>query len=395
MDKRDEELLGRDPEVGLWSRRELLARGGWLAAGAMTGCAHQASVGRRQGPGFDVLGPRSLKGVGATHHLLTGCAVNATALRNDKAYADLVAGQSSILVAENAMKWPALHPARESYTFDQADEIIAFAESRRIKVRGHNLCWHRSIPSWVTQLGAGQGRAALTEHIERVAGRYVGRMHSWDVVNEAIEVKDGRPDGLRLSPWLGLAGPDYIEAAFNAARAADPQALLCYNEYGLEAESEDGRRKRQAVLMLLRRLKTRGVPVDAVGIQSHMTAGNATAFGPGLMAFLRELRAMDLQVFLSELDVNDRQVASDAGARDAAVAETYGRYLDMVLAEPAVTAMLTWGITDKFSWLNEEDSRPDGLTERALPFDADYRPKAAFAAIRSSIERRSVALRKT
>jgi len=394
MDKRDEELLGRDPEVRVWSRRELLAWGGIVAAGTLAGCGHQVSVGRHQGPAYDVLGAHSLKTVGATHGLLTGCAVNTLALRTDKAYADLVAGQSSILVAENTMKWQALHPSRGTYSFDEADGLIAFAESRRIKVRGHNLCWHRAIPAWVTALGAGQGRAVLTEHIERVAGRYAGRMHSWDVVNEAIQVKDGRPDGLRLSPWLTLAGPDYIEAAFNAARAADPQALLCYNEYGLEDENEDGRRKRQAVLMLLRRLKTRGVPVDALGIQSHLTAGSATACGPGLMAFLREARAMDLQVFLSELDMNDRQLPADIEVRDTGVAETYSRYLDMVLAEPAVTVLLTWGITDKYCWLNKEGARADGLAERALPFDAAYRPKPAFASIRSSIERRSLPARR-
>jgi endo-1,4-beta-xylanase len=340
-----------------------------------------------------VLGARSLKGVGATHGLLTGCAVNTQVLRTDKAYAELVAGQSSVLVAENAMKWHVLHPARGSYAFDEADGMIAFAEARRIKVRGHNLCWHRSIPAWVTGLGAGQGKAVLTEHIERVAGRYAGRMHSWDVVNEAIEVKDGRPDGLRLSPWLALAGPDYIEAAFNAARAADPQALLCYNEYGLEPETEDGRRKRQATLMLLERLKTRGVPVDAVGIQSHLTAGDADGFGAGLMDFLREMRAMELQVFMTEMDVNDRRLPADVALRDAAVAETYGRYLDMVLAEPAVTVVLTWGITDRYTWLNHEGARADGLAERALPFDVDYRPKGAFAALRSSIERRAPARR--
>jgi len=341
-----------------------------------------------------VLGAHSLKAVGATHRLLAGCAVNASVLRTDKAYADLVAGQSSILVAENAMKWHVLHPAHETYDFDQADAIVAFAESKRIKVRGHNLCWHRSIPQWVTSLAAGQGRDVLTEHIEHVAGRYAGRMHSWDVVNEAIQIKDGRPDGLRLSPWLSLAGSDYIEVAFNAARTADPQALLCYNEYGLEPETEDGRRKRQATLMLLHRLKTRGVPVDAVGIQSHLTAGNTTEFGPGLMSFLREMRMMDLQVFLTELDVNDRRLPADVVTRDAAVAETYGRYLDMVLAEPAVTVMLTWGITDKYCWLNKEGARPDGQTERALPFDADYRAKGAFAAIRSSMERRVVPARR-
>lgn len=389
MDKRDEDLRQRAPQIAEWSRRDVLTRGSLLAAATLTGCAHQPSAPHHQGPAYDVLGAHSLKAVASRHRLLTGCAVNVNVLRTDKSYADLIASQSSILVAENAMKWHILHPQRDTYDFDQADALISFAESHRIKVRGHNLCWHRSIPQWVTALPAGQGTSVLTGHIEHVAGRYAGRMHSWDVVNEAVEVKDGRPDGLRLSPWLTLAGPDYIEAAFTAARAADPQALLCYNEYGLEPETDDGRRKRQATLILLRRLKTRGVPIDAVGIQAHLSAGSLTGYGPGLMAFLAELRAMDLQVFLSELDVNDRHLAPGIPARDAAVADTYARFLDTVLAEPAVTVLITWGITDKYTWLNNEGARPDHLPERSLPFDAQYKPKPAFAAIRSAIERRA------
>jgi endo-1,4-beta-xylanase len=287
------------------------------------------------------------------------------------------------------MKWQALHPSPDTYTFEQADALVAFAESRRIKIRGHNLCWHLYNPQWLTAVAPGQGTAILREHIERVAGRYTGRMHSWDVVNEAIDPRDGRADGLRESPWLTLAGPDYIELAFHTARAADPTALLCYNDYGIEGENEESRRKRQAMLLLLHRLKTRGVPIDAVGIQCHLTAADPKAFGPGLMDFLREIRSMDLQIFLTELDINDRQLPAGQTTRDAAVADTYARFLDLVLTEPAVTVLLTWGITDKYTWLNGEKARPDHLPERCLPFDAAYRPKPAFAAIRSSIARRN------
>jgi endo-1,4-beta-xylanase len=401
MDKRDEGVLRRTPEevtpeeVAPWSRRDLLSRAGLAATAALLGCGHQPPTGKHQAPAYDVQGSRSLKAIGATHGLLTGCAVNTRALREDKPYADLVAGQSSILVAENAMKWQGLHPAPDTYTFDEADGLMAFAERHRIKLRGHNLCWHRSIPKWVTSLPAGQGSTALCEHIEHVAGRYSGRMHSWDVINEAIEPKDGRPDGLRNSPWLTLAGSDYIELAFKTARAADPTALLCYNDYGLESETEDGRRKRQAVLLLLHRLKTRGIPIDAIGIQAHLTAASPTAFGPGLMQFLHECRILDLQVFITELDVNDRHLPPDPATRDAAVADTYARFLDLILAEPAVMCLLTWGITDKYTWLNSEGARPDHLPERCLPFDAAYHPKPAFATIRSSIARRDKPVTRT
>jgi endo-1,4-beta-xylanase len=194
-----------------------------------------------------------------------------------------------------------------------------------------------------------------------VAGRYAGRMHSWDVVNEAVLVTDGRADGLRDSPWLRLVGEDYIEEAFQTARNADPQALLAYNDYGIEGEDDASEKKRAALLVLLRRLKARHVPVDAMGIQSHLTAGKV--YGPRLAEF-------------------------------AAVAATYGSYLDMALREPALRVVMTWGITDRKTWLNSEGARPDKLPQRCLPFGTkdgvENAPKAAFFAVRNSFDKRRV-----
>ena len=123
-------------------------------------------------------------------------------------------------------------------------------------------------------------------------------------MNEAIDVKSGRADGLRDSPWLQLAGPGYIELAFRTARQADATALLTYNDYGIELDTPEQIDKRGQVMMLVRRLKARGAPIDAVGVQSHLAAGDAP--GAGLQHFVRELREMGLQVFITELDVNDR-----------------------------------------------------------------------------------------
>ena len=159
-------------------------------------------------------------------------------------------------------------------------------------------------------------------------------MHSWDVVNEAVDVKSGRPDGLRDSPWLELIGPGYLELAFRTARQADPSALLTYNDYGIELDTLEQIDKRGQVMMLVRRLKARGVPIDAVGVQSHLTAGDAP--GAGLIHFVRELREMGLQVFITEMDVNDRKLPESVPERDAGVARTYRDYLTMMLAEPNV-----------------------------------------------------------
>jgi len=201
-----------------------------------------------------------------------------------------------------------------------------------------------------------------------------------------VLVSDGRADGLRDSPWMKLIGADYIELAFQTARDADPQALLTYNDYGIEAEDDASASKRAALLLLLRRLKARHVPLDALGIQSHITAGHK--YGPGLTSLMADARAMGLQVFLTEMDVNDRDWPADNGIRDAAVADAYGSYLDLTLRDPAVRAVLTWGISDRLTWLNSEGARKDKLPERCLPFDANDAPVKAFFAMRNSFDRR-------
>ena len=185
----------------------------------------------------EVDGPRSLHAHAEARGLLTGCAVVPEHLADEPAYANTVAQQANLLVAENAMKWKALRPAPDKYNFAPADAILSFANTHGQRMRGHNLCWHQALPEWFQSTATRtNARRLLTDHIQHVAGHFAGKLHSWDVVNEAIELKDGRPDGLRKSPWLELVGPDYVEIAFRAARMADSTALLTYNDYGIELE---------------------------------------------------------------------------------------------------------------------------------------------------------------
>ncbi|HVT99247.1 MAG TPA: endo-1,4-beta-xylanase, partial [Acidobacteriaceae bacterium] len=389
---------GDERSGGSESRREFLIRAATaFAAGGVSAvfplaCGQQRSKAGAIAPAptlNDGSGARSLRAHGAARGLLVGCAVNPDHLDGDAEYARIVAEQASIVVPENAMKWAALRPSPTQYDFRQADDVVAFALSHEQKVRGHNLCWHEALPAWfaatVTKANAAR---YLTQHIRTVAGRYAGKLHSWDVVNEAVEVKDGRPDGLRKSPWLELMGPSYLELAFRTAREADRAALLTYNDYGIELDTPEQIDKRGQVMMLVRRLQARGVPIDAVGIQSHLSAGDAP--GDGLIHFIRELRAMNLQVFITEMDVNDRKLPEAVAERDAGVAKTYRDFLTAVLAEPNVTAALTWGITDRYTWLNglQHASRADGKPERPLPFDYDYNPTPAFFAERDAIDAR-------
>jgi endo-1,4-beta-xylanase len=148
----------------------------------------------------------------------------------------------------------------------------------------------------------------------------------------------------------------------------------------VEGEDEKSAAKRAAVLELLRGMQARKVPLDGLGIQSHISAGPKHVYGEGLRKFMDEAQGLGLKLFLTEMDVNDRELPGDAAQRDAAVAATYKQYLDLTLANRDVIALLTWGITDRYTWLNNEGSRPDKLPERCLPFDADLKPVPAFGA---------------
>ena len=149
------------------------------------------------------------------------------------------------------------------------------------------------------------------------------------MVNEAILPVDGQPGGLRKSLWYEQIGPEYIELAFRTARAADPHARLTYNDYGVESESDEHAERRHLILELLRSLKKRNVPLDAVGIQSHVKAAQPVSFGKGLADYIEAIRQMGLEVYLTELDVNEDDIPdNDPVKRDAVIAQTYRDYLE-------------------------------------------------------------------
>jgi endo-1,4-beta-xylanase len=196
-------------------------------------------------------------------------------LQNDPALQQLVSEQYGILVPEGELKWRALRPAPGQFNFSASDALFEFAEKHRMLVRGHTLVWHNSVPDWLSAKEAHfDVRKLLVEHIQAVMGRYRGRVHSWDVVNEAIFPKDNQPDGLRKSFWYEAIGPDYIDLAFRTARQTDPYAKLTYNDYGVEYDNAEETERRRLVLALLQRIKANGTPIDAVGIQAHIKAGS-------------------------------------------------------------------------------------------------------------------------
>jgi endo-1,4-beta-xylanase len=317
--------------------------------------------------------------------------VGARQLPNED-FQKLVAEQYDLVVSENSMKFGPLSPKPGEYNWADADALVEFAEKHKIKVRGHNFVWHAQLPVWFKSTATkDNAKKIMVDHINTVAGHFKGKIQSWDVVNEAIQVSDGMPDGLRKSPWYELIGPEYLEIAFHTARKADPKAKLTYNEYGIENDSEDDAKKRAATLALLKRFKANGTPIDALGIQSHIHAGTGETYGKGMRELISGAQALGLDVYLTEFDVNDDGVQDDdPAARDKAVAAVYKDYLDIALESKAVKAVVTWGVSDRYTWLNglreHREKRPN-RRERPLPFDDDMKPTAPFFAMRDAFDK--------
>jgi endo-1,4-beta-xylanase len=333
------------------------------------------------GRSFAQTSSMTLRRIADSKNLSVGSALSWPKLLNAEVAA-LIAAQCSIIVPENELKWGFTQPERDRYDFSKSDAMLAFAEAHGQRMRGHNLCWHEGNPKWLdATITSSNAAALLRQHIMVVAGHYRGKLHSWDVVNEAIDPRSGHPGGLRDSVWLKNLGDGYLDLAFRTAAEADPSALLTYNDYGIENDLPEENAKREAVLGLLRGMRSRGVPIHALGIQGHLLAHNDSPHFHYLHGFLKDLEKMNIQVFITELDVDDRELGGDVAKRDQRVAEIYRDFLKTALQYNNVRAVLTWGLTDRDVWINTFHPRADGLPKRPLPFDAKLQPKAAFQAM--------------
>ncbi len=367
------------PIPALSRRRFLVGASGLVLAG----CAQVAT----RDPA--VIGETALKDRAARKGLVFGAEVAPRLLRNS-AYRAMLIRDAGMVVAGNALKWGPLERFRQTISFRGADTVARFAESHGMAMRGHTFLWHRMVPSWLP--GALRDEAEdparlLAGHIRAVGERYRGRMHSWDVVNEAIEPDDGRPDGLRNSLFLQALGPAYLELAFRTAAEADPHARLVFNDYGQEWGWDVGRRRRDATLRVLENLLKKDVPLHAVGIQGHLDPGVDGAMDMhSLGRFCDEVAELGLTIQVTELDARDTSIGGGIARRDRLVADAYARFLETVLARPATKAVITWGITDRHSWLTRHFPRPDGDTVRGLPYDADFTRKPAWYALAAALD---------
>ena len=285
------------------------------------------------------------------------------------------------ITPEWAMKWDALAPNSKGYDFTEMDRLADFAGQNGLAIRGHALLWHKSLPPWAASMIATTREwKNVDAHFQLVQGRYGNRVAEWDVVNEPIEPHHGG-EGLRNNQFLRAFGPDYIDWAFWSAHSYAPNARKLINEYGLEYGSSYEGQRRLTLLRLLEKLRSRNVPIDAVGLQAHLDLRKGPLDQNGIYGLVRDIANMGLKVVVTELDVTEANINLPLEHRDQLVADETRRYLDVVLNFDAVIGVNTWGLSDSYSWLRGKRS----AVNRGLPYDANWRTKPMYEAIRTAL----------
>ncbi|MEV4531031.1 endo-1,4-beta-xylanase [Streptosporangium sp. NPDC049304] len=262
-----------------------------------------------------------------------GTAISAGKL-GDSAYTTIANREFDMITAENEMKIDATEPRRGQFTFTSGDRIYDWAVQNGKRVRGHTLLWHPGQPTWMQSLSGSSLRQAMIDHINGVMNHYRGKIYAWDVVNEAFA--DGNSGGRRDSNFQ-RTGNDWIEVAFRTARAADPAAKLCYNDYNIDNWSWA---KTQAVYNMVRDFKARGVPIDCVGLQSHFNSGSP--YNSNYRTTISSFAALGVDVQITELDIQ------------GAPAQTYANVVNDCLAVARCTGITVWGVRDQDSWRSSD-----------------------------------------
>ncbi|MET3425045.1 endo-1,4-beta-xylanase [Actinoplanes tereljensis] len=282
-----------------------------------------------------------------------GTAVAASRL-GDSTYSTIAGREFDMVTAENEMKPDATEPNRGQFSFSSGDQIYNWATQRGLKVRGHTLAWHSQQPGWMQSLSGSSLRQAMIDHINGVMAHYKGKLAAWDVVNEAFN-----EDGSRRSSNLQGTGNDWIEVAFRTARSADPSVKLCYNDYNIENWSYG---KTQGVYNMIRDFKSRGVPIDCVGLQTHFTGGSSL---PGnFQTTLSSFAALGVDVALTEVDVTNASTSQYAGLTQACI------------NVPRCIGITVWGVRDSDSWRSSESP---------LLFDNSGNKKAAYTSVLNAL----------
>ncbi|TDU80533.1 endo-1,4-beta-xylanase [Streptomyces sp. KS 21] len=293
----------------------------------------------------------TLGGAAAQSGRYFGAAI-ASGRLGDSAYTTVAGREFNSVTPENEMKIDATEPQQGQFNFNAGDRVYNWAVQNGKQVRGHTLAWHSQQPGWMQNLSGSALRQAMTNHINGVMAHYKGKIAQWDVVNEAFA--DGS-SGARRDSNLQRTGNDWIEVAFRTARAADPAAKLCYNDYNVENWTWA---KTQAMYAMVRDFKQRGVPIDCVGFQSHFN--NDSPYNSNFRTTLQSFAALGVDVAVTELDIQ------------GASATTYANVTNDCLAVPRCLGITVWGVRDTDSWRSEQSP---------LLFDGNGSKKPAYTSV--------------
>lgn len=320
-----------------------------------------------------------LGAVAAARGLAFGSAYDREVL-SDAQWATLLTDQARVGAIENSLKFDWLRPHGPEADFAKADELVTFGLNAGLRLRGTALIWDDWLPDWLKWTSVRERRGIMERHIDEVVFRYAGRVTSWDVVNEPFFPLHGREGGYRKGYWFDALGPGYIADAFRRAAKADPQAELVLNEAFCEQDDELGRSVRPLLYDCVKRLKDEGAPVHAVGLQAHLKPHLPHDYAR-FADWVASLAELGVGVKITELDVDDSQLPLDVPTRDATVAASVEDFLNQVLKAPAVTEIICWHLSDRYSWYGGADWYPKDRKARSHLFDAEMQPKAAaFAA---------------
>jgi endo-1,4-beta-xylanase len=292
-------------------------------------------------------------------------------LAADPDYQQLVFRQAALLTPENALKFGNLQPAEGQFDFTRADDLIDETRRHGLQVHGHTLFWNDWPPPWLKGLSSIEIERVFETYCERVVPHFAGRLVSWDVVNEPFWLGRDRPGAYRPGPWFDALGPTYIFEAFRRVASLDPHVTLVLNEAWTERTDPVGLAVRRSLLRLIDEIQHRGIKLDAIGLQSHLTP-NVPYDDASFTDFLHEIAARGLAIYISEFDVDDEGFAEDVTQRDQQVAQRTRAFLDAVLKVASVRRVVTWGLSDRYSWWRSPGvMAAHGWTRlaRPLPYD--------------------------
>lgn len=306
----------------------------------------------------------SLRELAIKNNILIGTAVTAEPLLKETQYRDVIKKEFSLVTLENELKFARIHPEKNVYNFFPADFIVEFAKENDLRVRGHTLVWDQQLPNWLIEITSrDELKQILKNHIQTTMQHYKGEIYAWDVVNEAFN-DDGT---LKDNIWLRIIGPEYIELAFSWAHEADPQALLFYNDFhneGLNAKS-------QAIYQMAKKFKQKGIPIDGIGFQLHTSVKESLNYKDISENFYRFSKiGMECQV--TEMDVSLESADASTEENLEKQANIYKRMSEVCLSSQNCSAFVTWGFTDKYSWIQKY---------KPLLFDNKFRKKPAYRAV--------------